>query len=185
MEKNAFVTAIDISDEAVKIAAQKNEIFVKSGRVTVEVRDVHELPYLNDYFDFVIGDGVLHHLNVNTAVREIHRIMKPGGRGVFIEPLTYNPICTFYRFTTPSNRTVTERPLRYDDINTIGRLFSTCKYEEFNLLTLLSTIAYLISFSNSFKKRFAEIMVSGDRFLLPKFKFLRRYCEQVLIEVVK
>lgn len=42
--------------------------------------DILSSPFPDNYFDIVHGFAVLHHLpNVNKAVKEIHRILKPGG----------------------------------------------------------------------------------------------------------
>lgn len=54
------------------------------------VADGEHIPYPDDSFDLVIGHAVLHHIpDVPTAVREVLRVLKPGGRFVFAgEPTT-------------------------------------------------------------------------------------------------
>ncbi|MBN2056968.1 class I SAM-dependent methyltransferase [bacterium] len=51
------------------------------------------LPYRAHVFDVAISRGLLHHLeNWQGAVREIHRILKPGGLFIFSEPAEGNSL---------------------------------------------------------------------------------------------
>jgi len=53
-------------------------------RVSYHEASVYELPFPSDYFDAVLMVRVFHHLDrPEAALREIHRILKPGGRLVF------------------------------------------------------------------------------------------------------
>lgn len=45
-----------------------------------------ETPFADCSFDAVFVDSVLHHVDVEPAVREIKRILRPGGRLAFVEP---------------------------------------------------------------------------------------------------
>lgn len=83
---DGFVT--DISSGMVEVA-QRNARglgFEIDGRVA----DAERLPYGDDEFDLVIGHAVLHHIpDVEQALREVLRVLKPGGRFVFCgEPTT-------------------------------------------------------------------------------------------------
>jgi SAM-dependent methyltransferase len=46
-----------------------------------------------DTFDCIVGNGILHHLypRLDDALVKIQRLLKPGGRIVFLEPNIYNP----------------------------------------------------------------------------------------------
>lgn len=48
------------------------------------VADAETIPYEDESFDLVIGHAVLHHIpDVPAAMREVRRVLKPGGRFVF------------------------------------------------------------------------------------------------------
>lgn len=49
------------------------------------------LPFRDESVDVVCGCSVLHHLDVETALREVRRVLRPGGRLLFSEPNLLNP----------------------------------------------------------------------------------------------
>lgn len=54
------------------------------------VADAESIPYADESFDLVVGHAVLHHIpDVELALREVLRVLRPGGRFVFAgEPTT-------------------------------------------------------------------------------------------------
>ncbi len=63
----------------------------------------------SDSIDLVIGDGILHHLDLSHVFPELRRIMRPGGRYYGREALNYNPVIKLYRWLTPNMRTEWEK----------------------------------------------------------------------------
>ena len=65
------------------------EVAVRNARglgfeVEGRVADAESIPYDDDTFDLVVGHAVLHHIpDLDVAMREILRVLKPGGRFVF------------------------------------------------------------------------------------------------------
>jgi ubiquinone/menaquinone biosynthesis C-methylase UbiE len=53
--------------------------------------DAEHLPYAPSSFDAVYGSSVLHHLDLDRALAETFRVLRPGGRCVFTEPNILNP----------------------------------------------------------------------------------------------
>jgi ubiquinone/menaquinone biosynthesis C-methylase UbiE len=78
--KQGWVT--DISSGMVGVARRT------AGRLGYDVRgavaDAEALPFAGGTFDLVVGHAVLHHVpDVELAVREVLRVLRPGGRFVF------------------------------------------------------------------------------------------------------
>ena len=72
-----------------------------------------QLPFGPDRFDVVVGKAVLHHLDVARAAPELHRVLRPGGRAAFAEPLGTNPVIAFARDHIPyPGRTLAARTSR-------------------------------------------------------------------------
>ncbi len=72
----------DLSPGMVEVAKRNgaNLGFDLEGRVA----DAETLPYPDDTFDLVIGHAVLHHIpDLEQAMSEVLRVLKPGGRFVF------------------------------------------------------------------------------------------------------
>ena len=77
----ANYTGIDLTQAAVDLAKKRFELFDLPG--TFRVADAERLDFPDNSFDLVYSHGVLHHTpDTAGAIREIHRILRPGGRAV-------------------------------------------------------------------------------------------------------
>ncbi|OGX08855.1 MAG: hypothetical protein A2Z88_09925 [Omnitrophica WOR_2 bacterium GWA2_47_8] len=83
----AKITAVDISPDLLKLAYRQ----VKDKNVTFMVGDAHNLNFIDNYFDIIVGSSILHHLEVEQALKEFYRVLKPGGSICFTEPNMLNP----------------------------------------------------------------------------------------------
>lgn len=84
---DANIIAIDISPDLLEAARS----IVAAQNVTFEVMNAYAMTYEDASFDVVVGSSVLHHLEVDEALSEFYRVLKPGGRVVFTEPNMMNP----------------------------------------------------------------------------------------------
>jgi len=78
----------DLSSKAVRIAAARCAAYAHARFCVADVTSMACEPAV---FDAVIGNAVLHHLPVDGALREIFRVLKPGGVLVLFEPNMLNP----------------------------------------------------------------------------------------------
>lgn len=78
----------DLSPGMVKVATRNGQALGLD--IDGRVADAEGIPYDDDAFDLVVGHAVLHHIpDVELSLREVVRVLKPGGRFVFAgEPTT-------------------------------------------------------------------------------------------------
>jgi len=77
----AYYTGIDLTEAAIELARTRFEVSGLPGEFFVA--DAENLDFAGDSFDLVYSHGVLHHTpDTARAVREIHRVLKPGGRAI-------------------------------------------------------------------------------------------------------
>ena len=84
LQQGAKVTGLDISNEVIE---KFRERLTDATAVNTSLLDSR---LDSNSFDCVVIVGGLHHIhpNVNRAVQEIHRVLKPGGHLCFMEPHT-------------------------------------------------------------------------------------------------
>lgn len=81
------VIAVDIDPRQVE-TAKRNLKPEFSGKIEFRVADAMNIDEPDDKFDAAFSFGVLHHMeDWKEAVKEVSRVLKPGGEVFFIEPL--------------------------------------------------------------------------------------------------
>ena len=132
----ADVHAIDISEVAVEAARRRAA--EQGVHADFRLMNAEKLEYADATFDLICGRSVLHHLNLDAALAEIHRTLKPGGRAIFLEPLGDNPALRLVRAMTPRLRSADERPLRRSDIQKMSSRLELVEARYFHLASLLA-----------------------------------------------
>jgi SAM-dependent methyltransferase len=90
--------------------------------------DAHNLEFENGSLDVVFGVAILHHLEFARAMSEIHRVLRTGGKILFVEPLRNNPVARLVRRFTPHARTPDELPLGGSELRLLGINFELDNY---------------------------------------------------------
>lgn len=178
-KQGAQVVAVDVSagmlEAATRLATQHG--------VQIETRQVtsDRIPAESDEFDLVYGNGVLHHVPLETAVPELARVLKSTGKGCFIEPLPYNPVINVYRKIAKEVRTEDERPLSFEQIERFKADFDRVQHEEFWLTTLSVFLKfYLWDRVNPNRERYWKKIYTDASEIEPMFRPLHTLDQQLL-----
>ena len=137
----ATVYGIDISPESVATARNTLRSAGLQDRGHFEVMDAENMTFPDNMFDVIMCSGVLHHLDVSKAFRELSRVLKPSGIVIAAEALGYNPVIRAYRKLTPALRTSweTDHILKLEDITTARTYFTGAEIHYFHLFSILAT----------------------------------------------
>jgi len=158
-EKGAIVDAIDISEVAIALAIKEADKHCV--KINFSVMNAEDLTFDDETFDLVCGSGILHHLDVDDCYKELNRVLKPGGSGIFFEPMGYNPFINLYRKLTPSLRTDEEHPLIMEDIELAAKYFEDVTTNYFHLTSITASFLPFNSlkvFSAAFLNRFDSLI---------------------------
>jgi len=196
--QGARVCAVDVSPE---MAATASRLARRHGaELEARVAVAENLPYPDASFDLVFGNGVLHHVELIPALEEVRRVLAPGGKAAFVEPLKHNPVIGIYRRLAAGNRTPTEHPLGWADFKRIRTVFPRLSHREFWLFTLYLFLHFYFfeRISPSQVRYWKKVIADADRYagmyarlrrlddwLLARVPFLGRYCWNTVIVVEK
>ena len=158
------IIGIDISERAIEEARKKYGEFGD-----YRTMDAHRLEFKDNYFDLVVGRAILHHLEFETAIREIRRVLRPGGLALFYEPLGDNPAAKLFRHLTPRARTADETPLSRKQIRLSDKIFGKSRHLCLNLFSVPAGMvsSFVFKSPDNFLTRFAHRidMAVADSFI--------------------
>ncbi len=80
----AAVDAFDLSPTAIAICRQR-AVACQLPQVRFFVSSCEELEAEPGSYDAVVGNMILHHIDIPTAMEQFHRLLRPGGLGAFAE----------------------------------------------------------------------------------------------------
>lgn len=179
-EQGAEVVGIDISSVAIAKAA--DEAFrrrLENARF-VEM-DAEEMTFPDDSFDLVVGTAILHHLDLPRALSELARVLRPGGRALFLEPLGHNPALNLFRKLTPQWRTEDEHPLKRSELALLKNHFGRVELTHFHLSSFLSLLLLKTRFFFPVYRALERL----DRWIFKAFPPLASWAWYVSIEVAE
>ncbi len=170
---------INISQNELEKGIKKAKELGHYDKIDFNVMDAHNLDLPDNSVDVVYGQGILHHLEFEQAVKEINRVLKRGGFAMFCEPLRLNPIGMLIRFLTPNARTPDERPLGLSELRLLRKYFCI-KNRYFQLFAFPASVMSGFLFKNPIN----PVTMIADKidFFIEKFMpFARPFFRVVII----
>src|SRR5262249_30632958 len=170
--------------------------------VSVETHqsDADRLGVPDHEFDIVYAGNLLHHVDLEKTIRQIHRCLKPGGKLVSWDPLCHNPVINVYRRMAAGVRTEDEHPLRVRDLEVFRRYFFDVSSQCFWFSTpWIFLRLYLIERVHPSQERYWKKIIKEherltplfnrlnriDRWLLRCCPYLKRYCWNITVCATK
>lgn len=172
--KGAHCIASDYSPGMVDVALQLAD---KNGvQVEGKVINAMAIDFPDNTFDIVYASNLLHHIpDPKQTIREMHRVLKPGGKACFWDPLKHNPIINVYRRMATEVRTDDETPLDIGIVNFVRSQFSHTVYDTFWIATLWIFLSfYLIEKVNPNDERYWKKIIIEHNRLEPTYRRLEQ-----------
>lgn len=174
-KRGASVVGIDLLSfrlaEAQGRAAEHNV----AAAVNFALMDAMHLAFPDNTFDFIISKSVLVFTDHKETAKECHRVLKPGGKAIFVENMRHHPMVWLYRkmFLKYSGK------LRYfsaRDIETVGAEFEKLEHREFHLSAVSALFWQSCLPIPLFYRWSLRLLKAIDTAFLKCLPFLKRFC---------
>ncbi len=180
--RGARVHALDISPDLIEINRKRMEVNGVQG-VRFSVASAYEVPCPDESVDVVFGMMILHHLDLARAAREVFRVLRPGGRGIFAEPTRSSPtlraLRKFIPARLPAHVSPYERPLTLAELDQFSTGFRKGRARSFELPWLRAAARVPILRDHLMPLR------RWDQSLLARFPSLEYYAAIRVFELFK
>ncbi len=175
----ATVVAIDVSQGYLQEA--ENRAISNGVNLNLLAACAEMLPFKNDSFDLIWGNAILHHLDLNFAAKEILRILMPGGKAIFCEPIALSPLSRWIRNLASAKQnhkhTQDEDPLNLLALMQLKKICPNMSWQGSQFLGLIPRLLKL----NWLYPPFDLI----DRFFCRNSLFYNRLCRYAIMEITK
>ncbi|NUR55082.1 MAG: methyltransferase domain-containing protein [Acidobacteria bacterium] len=180
--RGAHVWGVDISEDLLRLARRRLAVNGRDGGAAFLAGSAHDLPFPDQSIDVVFGIAILHHLDLALVSQEVRRVLKPGGRAIFQEPVRNSKVIRFVRGLIPYHApdiSPYERPLTDEQIEQFARGFSRWSVRAFALPHVqVGQVLPVV------RNRIARLY-EWDRRLLAAAPWLARYASIRVMELVK
>lgn len=174
-KRGASVVGIDLLPFRLAEAKERASEHNVAASVNFALMDAMHLAFPDNTFDFIISKSVLVFTEHAQTAKECHRVLKPGGKAIFIENMRYHPMVWLYRkaFLKYSGK------LRYfsvRDIKTVGAEFERLEHREFHLSAVGALFWQKCIAIPTFYRASFRFLKAIDTSLLKFLPFLKRFC---------
>lgn len=129
-KRGFIVNGVDFSEIPLRKARENVKLARLQDKITFESADILSLPFTENRFDYVLCWGVLMHIpDVNEAINELYRVLKPGGFLIVSEGNMYSLQAIIFRALErflkkeKTEKRCTEAGLEYRTKTSAGVLF--------------------------------------------------------------
>jgi ubiquinone/menaquinone biosynthesis C-methylase UbiE len=133
-----LVVSTDLSHVQLSRARQLAQGHCPHANVCFVQANAEELPFASGQFRIIYGKAILHHLDLDISAKVVNRLLQPGGRATFAEPMASHPLFRLARRLTPRLRTQDEHPVELSDLQHYSTFFRRAEIEVYFLLTPLT-----------------------------------------------
>jgi SAM-dependent methyltransferase len=180
--RGAHVWAVDISEDLIRLGQRRLAVNGRAGGAQFIVGSAHDLPFPDGSVDIVFGIAILHHLDLHLVSREVHRVLRPGGRAIFQEPVRNSRLIRFLRSLIPYHApdiSPFERPLTDAELRAFAAPFTSVRVRPFGLPHV--AIGQILPFV----KTYVSALYRSDAAVLRRIPALGYYAGIRVIEVTK
>lgn len=178
-KSGANVYGFDISPRRIELANHYARHNGLSKKIQFDVMTSEEMIYEDNFFDFAIMHAALHHCDIEQTSKQLHRVLKPGGKAVLIEDYAHHPLMRLYRALTPTKHTEHEKALDEIELKTFVSNFSSYSYQYHGLLNIFE-----IS-NNKIVNKIKPVLNHCDNMLCKVIPLIKKYSKIIEIFVVK
>jgi ubiquinone/menaquinone biosynthesis C-methylase UbiE len=180
--RGAHVWGIDISEDLLRLAQRRLSVSGREGGATFIAGSAHDMPFPDSSIDVVFGIAILHHLDLDLVSREVRRVLKPGGRAIFQEPVRNSAVVRFLRSLIPYRApdiSPYERPLTDAELKEFATGFSRWSVRAFALPHVqVGQVLPIV-------KAYWQALYEMDRTILRRAPWLARYASIRVISLTK
>jgi SAM-dependent methyltransferase len=134
--RGAHVYALDLSPDLIALARRRLAVNQIEAPVDFLVGSAHEIDLPDASVDVVFGIAILHHIDIEKTARETRRVLRPGGRAIFQEPVRNSRLIRALRAIVPyrgPDVSPYERPLTDAEVQTFAGHFRGFRARAFML----------------------------------------------------
>ena len=180
--RGAHVWGIDISEDLLRLGSRRLAVSGRDGAATFIAGSAHDMPFPDGSIDVVFGIAILHHLDLDLVAREVRRVLKPGGRAIFQEPVRNSAVIRLFRRLVPRRSpdiSPYERPLTDAEVQRFVSGFGRADVRAFSLPHV--RILPRLPLAKTRRRAFYD----WDRRMLDRMPSLRRYASIRVMTLTK